>query len=162
MRSLLSPTFLDLFSTFVSIFDRMSQKERDTRSYWVCRNWRSDRTPSNSWRRFVWKYPGEINVPTQTGKPRNMGRTFPVREFWTDWKSQGKSHKILRKSRDFKQMLFIFKCCLNELCIICSNISSFQLGGGKKNVIKILEKSGNFVSPRKWEPCSWASSEYKW
>ena len=33
------------------------------------------------------------------------GRRFPVnekiREFWTDWKSQGKSHKILEKMRKF-------------------------------------------------------------
>ena len=32
-----------------------------------------------------------------------MGRHFPVREFRTDWKSQGKSHKIDQStvSRDF-------------------------------------------------------------
>ena len=28
-------------------------------------------------------------VPTQTGKLGKMGRHFPFREFWTDWKSQG-------------------------------------------------------------------------
>ena len=38
-----------------------------------------------------------------------------VREFWTDWKSQGKLHKILENSR----ILFdIFSDYLNELCII--------------------------------------------
>ena len=48
-----------------------------------------------------------IRVPTQTGKPGKMGRYFPVREFWTDWKSQGKSHKILENSGNFRQILFV-------------------------------------------------------
>ena len=48
----------------------------------ICRDWY-----------YIW-------VPTRTGK---MGRHFPVREFWTDWKSQGKSHKILEKSGNFRQ-----------------------------------------------------------
>ena len=46
-------------------------------------------------------------VPTQTGKPGNVGRYFPVREFCTDWKSQGKPHKILGKSGNFRKMLFV-------------------------------------------------------
>ena len=29
-----------------------------------------------------------------------------VREFWTDWKSQGKSHKILEKWENFRKILF--------------------------------------------------------
>ena len=37
----------------------------------------------------------DYRVSTQTGKHGKMGRHFLVREFWTDWKSQGKSHKIL-------------------------------------------------------------------
>ena len=45
-----------------------------------------------------------IGVNTRIGKP---GRHFPVREFWTDWKSQGKSHKTLEKSANFRQMLLI-------------------------------------------------------
>ena len=39
-------------------------------------------------------------VPTGTGnqgKPRKMGRHFPVREFCQDWKSQGILLKILEK-----------------------------------------------------------------
>ena len=28
-----------------------------------------------------------IRIPPRTGKPGKMGRHFPVREFWTDWKS---------------------------------------------------------------------------
>ena len=48
-------------------------------------------------------------VPRRTGKPGKMGRHFPVREFLTDWKSQGKSHTILENSVNFRQMLlFIF------------------------------------------------------
>ena len=33
-----------------------------------------------------------IRVPTQIGK---MGMHFSVREFWTDWKSRGKSHNLI-------------------------------------------------------------------
>ena len=30
-----------------------------------------------------------------------------VREFWTEWKSQGKSHKILKSSWNFREVLFV-------------------------------------------------------
>ena len=43
-----------------------------------------------------------IRVPTRTEKPEKMGRHFPVREFGTDWKSQGKSHYMLENSENFK------------------------------------------------------------
>ena len=36
-------------------------------------------------------------VPTCTGKPGKMRKLFPVREFGTDWKSQGIFPKILEK-----------------------------------------------------------------
>ena len=75
----------------------------------------------------IWRYRIKVNVariPTRTGKPGKIGRHFParekVREFWTDWKSQEKSHKILENSGNFRQKLFvIFQWYLNELCIIC-------------------------------------------
>ena len=55
--------------------------------------------------------PGQYRVPTWTGKPAKNGKAFSsqgkVREFWTDWKSQGKLNKILENSRNFRQMLFI-------------------------------------------------------
>ena len=42
-----------------------------------------------------------------------------VREFWTDWKSQGKPHQILENWGNFRKKLFvIFQWFLNELCII--------------------------------------------
>ena len=48
-----------------------------------------------------------------------MGRNLPVRKFWTDRKSQEKSHKILEKSGNFRRILFIiFLWYTNELCII--------------------------------------------
>ena len=50
-----------------------------------------------------------FRVPTRTGKLGKMGRHFQgkVRQFWTDWKSQGKSQKILENSGNFRQMLFL-------------------------------------------------------
>ena len=33
--------------------------------------------------------------------------TGKVREFWTDWKSQGKWHKILENTVNFRQILFV-------------------------------------------------------
>ena len=43
-----------------------------------------------------------------------------VREFWTDWKSQGKPHKILENWGNFrKKLLVIFQWYLNELRIVC-------------------------------------------
>ena len=40
--------------------------------------------------------------PLRLENLKKMGRHFPVREFWTDWKSQGKSHYILENSENFK------------------------------------------------------------
>ena len=51
----------------------------------------------------LWFMPFFVNymVPTWTGKPGKMGKTFStqgkVRGFWTDWKSQGIIPKILEK-----------------------------------------------------------------
>ena len=47
-----------------------------------------------------------IMVPTGTGnqgKPRKMGRHFPVREFCQDWKSQGILPKILEKQENLNK-----------------------------------------------------------
>ena len=52
----------------------------------------------------VMKFSLNDRVPISTAK---MARHFPVREFWTDWKTLGKSHKILENSRNFRQMLFV-------------------------------------------------------
>ena len=77
-------------------------------------------------------------------------------------KSNGKSHKILENSGNFRQMLFvIFYFYLNELCIISENgsILQFKNKQTKQNIKKYwkmekkLEKSGNFVIPEKWEQC---------
>ena len=57
-----------------------------------------------------WYY---IWVPTRTEK---MGRHFPVREFWTDWKSQGKSQNT-RKVREF-QTKVLEHCYLLFLVIL--------------------------------------------
>ena len=40
-------------------------------------------------------------VPIGTGKPGKIGDRFPVREFQSDWKSQGILPKILEKMRKF-------------------------------------------------------------
>ena len=48
-------------------------------------------------------------------------------------------------------MLFLWY--LNELCIIAKMDQVFSKEN--KTLKKILEKSGNFVSPEKWEPWVW-------
>ena len=60
-----------------------------------CVQWGEGVTPNASW--------DSSRVLTRTGKPGKMGRHFPVREFWPDWKSQGKSHKILENWGNFRQ-----------------------------------------------------------
>ena len=71
-----------------------------------------------------------------------------VREFWWDWKSQGKSHKILENWGNFRQMLFvIFQWQLNEFVYYLLNLIKCSV---KKTITvkntgkweKILEKSG--------------------
>ena len=48
----------------------------------------------------------EFLVPAPTGK---MGEQFPVREFWTFWKSLGILNKILEKSGKLKKVELIFE-----------------------------------------------------
>ena len=94
-----------------------------------------------------------------------MGRHFPVREksgnFEQTEKVREKSGKITQntgKLREFQTniifyFLVIFKLTVYyfvEMHKIFSYKINFQKNTGKME--KILEKSGNFVSPEKWEP----------
>ena len=49
---------------------------------------------------------GTVRVPTRTEK---MGRHFPVRKkvIWNRLEKSGKTHKILEKSGNFRQMSFV-------------------------------------------------------
>ena len=69
-------------------------------------------------------------------------------------KSQGKSEIILENSGNFRQILFviflvIFKCTVYHLLKWIS-FQNFKKNTGKMKK-KILEMSGNFVSPETWE-----------
>ena len=82
-----------------------------------------------------------------------MGRNFPVREFWTDRKSQEKSHKILEKSGNFRQTLFIIFFVIYKWTVYyLAQVFSSKTKTFKKywKMEKILEKSRNFFSPEKW------------
>ena len=99
-----------------------------------------------------------IRVPTRTEKPEKMGRHFPVREFWTDWKSQGKSHYMLENSENFKcyflfLVIFIWTVYYFQKWIRFSVKENKTLKKYWKMEKKILEKSGNFVRPEKRETC---------
>ena len=120
---------------------------------------------------FVWG-----RVPTRTGKPGKpgkMGRHFPVREksgnFEQTGKVREKSGKITQntgKLREFEiniiwYFYILFWWYLNELCIIAKMDQVFSKENKTlkkywkigKNTGKVREKSGNFVSSEKWEPC---------
>ena len=94
-------------------------------------------------------------VPTRTGnqgKPGKMGRHFPVGEFCQDWKSQGILLKTLEKRLYWKSW--------GNLSESNSENPTNMVPYFKKRTFKntgklqkILEKSGKFVSPKKWEPC---------
>ena len=89
-----------------------------------------------------------------------------VREFWTDWKSQGKvrenhtkywkiegiSEKIICYfSMIFKWTVYYLLKCIKFL--VRKNKTLKKYWKMEKNTGKVREKSGNFVSPEKWEPC---------
>ena len=89
----------------------------------------------------------------ETWKP---GKAFSshrkVREFWTDW----------GKSENFRQMVFvIFLVIVKWTCVSFAKFDQvFRLKNKTLKTIlenrkkySIPEKSGNFVSPEKWEPC---------
>ena len=88
-----------------------------------------------------------------------------VREFWTDWKSQGKvrenhtkywkiegiSEKIICYfSMIFKWTVYYLLKCIKFL--VRKNKTLKKYWKMEKNTGKVREKSGNFVSPEKWEP----------
>ena len=82
-----------------------------------------------------------------------------VREFWTDWKSRGKSHKILENwDKYYLIFLVIFKWILHYLLkwikfSVKKNKTLKKYWKNGKNTGKVRGKSGNFVSPEKWEAC---------
>ena len=102
-----------------------------------------------------------VRVPTRTGKPGKpgkMGRHFPVREKSGNFEQTGKvreNHtkywKIqgISKTNTFCYFLVIFKWTVHYLLIWIK----FSVKKNTGKMEKILEKSGNFVSPEKWEPC---------
>ena len=66
-----------------------------------------------------------------------------VREFWWDWKSQGKSHKILENWGNFRQMLFvIFQWQLNEFVCYLVNLIKFSVK--KQSLKKILDNGKKY------------------
>ena len=79
-------------------------------------------------------------VPTRTEK---MVRHFPVRkvrEFWTDWKSQEKSHKLPENSRIWDKCYLFFSDMNYVLFAKMDQVFSQR----KRNFKNIREK---------WEPC---------
>ena len=93
-------------------------------------------------------------VPTGTGnqgKPGKMGRHFPVREFYSIyWKNQKKLYWKIEKNTGK----------VREICqpVIVKTLQIWYHTLNKKWTLKntgklqkILEKSGKFVSRKKWE-----------
>ena len=78
-----------------------------------------------------------------------------VREFSTDWKSQGKSHKILENSGNFRQIFYllflvIFKYTMYHLINwIKFSVKKENFKNILENGQKILEKSGEFCQSGK-------------
>ena len=101
-------------------------------------------------------------VPTGTGnqgKPGKMGRHFPVREFCQDWKSRN----FTQNTGKFKKLYWKIEKNTGKVGQICQPVivKTLQIWYhtlNKKRTLKntgklqkILERSGKFVSPRKWE-----------
>ena len=107
-------------------------------------------------------------VPTGTGnqgKPRKMGRHFPVGEKSENFVKTGKVREFYSKYwKNWKK--FYWKIEKNtgkarEICqkVIVKTLQIWYHTLNKKRTLKItgklrkiLEKSGKFVSPKKWEP----------
>ena len=88
-----------------------------------------------------------FRVPIWTGKPGKMGWHFPVRERSGNFEQTEKvreNHTRYWKSHYLLKMDHVFSLKKN-------NKTLENAGKWKKN---ILEKSGNFFSPEKWETCS--------
>ena len=88
-----------------------------------------------------------------------------VREFWTDWKSQGKvreNHTKYWKTQGiWDQYYLIFLVIFKWTLVYLLKWIKFSVkktkhykntGNLEKNTGKVREKSGNLVSPEKWEP----------
>ena len=114
---------------------------------------------------YILLWTQELQIYNCTGFPLRLenGKAFSsqgkVREFPTDWKSQGKSYKILEKSGNFRQMIFIISVLFAKMNQV------FSWKKKQQNIQKILDKwkiileeSMNFASPEKWEPCGKFSS----
>ena len=147
-------------------FERLKKKKRRHASLLTSETSSGSRDHS-----YFVPWPNRTRCPGQGShsdwKTWKNGKAFSsqgkVREFWWDWKSQGKSHKILENWGNFRQMFFvIFQWQLNEFVYYLLNSIKFSgkktitekiLENGEKNTGKVREKSGNFVSPEKWEPC---------
>ena len=101
-------------------------------------------------------------VPTGTGnqgKPRKMGGHFPVREKSGNFVKMGKVREFYSKYWKNQKKLY-WKIEKNtgkvrEICqpVIVKTLQVWYHTLNKKRTLKILEKSGKFVSPKKWEPC---------
>ena len=101
-------------------------------------------------------------VPTGTGnqgKPGKMGRHFPVREKSGKFVKTGKVRQFYSKywenyTGKFKRILE--KCqpvIVKILQIWYHTLNKKRTLKNDGKLQKILEKSGKFVSPKKWEPC---------
>ena len=114
----------------------------------------------------------KVRVPTRTGKPGKMGRHFPVREKLGNFEQTGKFRENHTKYWKIQGILdryiicyflVIFKCTMYHLLKwIKFSVKNRTL----KNILakwkKTLEKSGNFVSPEKWEPWRYRKSIFRW
>ena len=87
-----------------------------------------------------------FSIPTQTGKPRKMGRHFPVREMSGNFEQTGKPRKMRRHfpvremSGNFEQTGKPRK--MRRHFPVRKMSGNFEQTG--KVICKILENSGNF------------------
>ena len=78
------------------------------------------------------------------GKSGNFEQTGKIRQNYTKyWKTKGISHKFY--------LLFVTYIKINYVSF-AKRDQVFSLKNTGKMEEKILEKSGNFISPEKWEP----------
>ena len=104
-------------------------------------------------------------VPTRTGKqgkPGEMRRHFSVREFCQDgkvrkfyskyWKNQKKLYWKIEKKILEKSGKVVKPVIVKTLQIWYHTLNKKRTLRNTGKLPKILEKSGTFVSPKKWEP----------
>ena len=91
-------------------------------------------------------------------KTSNNDKAFSSQGIFNRLEKSGKSHKILKKSGNFRHVIYYFLviCKWTVYYLLkCIKFSVEEINIRKytgKMGEKILEKSGNFVSPKKWEP----------